>query len=69
MTQDGVWLADRSNQIGKEKVLAIMRVRNWKPGVPLRLEDMDIMALTPGESWKGEDVAKVYKATAKRCSA
>jgi hypothetical protein len=63
----GVWLTDHSNQIGKEKVLAIMRVRAWQPGAALRLEDLDILMAKPGESWKREDVADAYQATAKRC--
>lgn len=66
-TDGGVWLTDHSNQIGKEKVLTIMRVRHWQPGVPLRLEDMDILTLAPGEAYKREDVAKEYQATAARC--
>ena len=66
-TKGGVWLTDHTNQIGKEKVLTIMRVREWKPGAALRLEDVDILTLTPGESWKREDVAKAYQATAERC--
>ena len=63
----GVWLTDHSNQIGKEKVLTIMKVREWQPGAALRLEDMDILMVKPGESWKREDVAAAYQATAKRC--
>lgn len=63
----GVWLTDHSCQIGKEKVLAILRARQWRPGPALDLADMDILTLTPSESWKREDVATVYQATAKRC--
>jgi hypothetical protein len=66
----GVWLTDHTNQIGKEKVLTVMRVRDSRlprPGVPLRHQDVEILALVPGESWKREDVAKVYQETAKRC--
>lgn len=65
----GVWLTDHTNQIGKEKVLTVMRVRGSqlpRPGVPLRHQDVEILALVPGESWKREDVAKVYQQTAKR---
>lgn len=65
--EGGVWLTDHSNQIGKDKVLGILRVRDWKPGRALRLQDMDMLALKPGESWKREDVAKVYQGTAERC--
>jgi hypothetical protein len=66
----GVWLADHTNQIGKQKVLTVMRVRGSRlprAGVPLRHQDVEILALVPGESWKREDVAKVYQETAKRC--
>ncbi len=65
----GVWLTDHTNQIGKERVLTVMRVRGsqWpRPGVPLRHQDVEILALVPGENWKREDVAKVYQETAKR---
>lgn len=65
-TDDGVWLTDHSNQIGKEKVLAVMRVRESQPGVPLRHEDVEILALVLGEQWKRENVAKAYQATADR---
>lgn len=66
----GVWLTDHTNQIGKEKVLTVLRVRGSqlpRPGVPLRHQDVEILALVPGETWKREDVAKVYEETAKRC--
>ena len=59
-----VWLTDHSNQIGKEKVLVVMRVLQSQPGVPLRHEDLEIVALVLGEEWKRENVAKVYQKTA-----
>ena len=63
----GVWLTDHTNQIGKEKVLTVLRVRKFRPGVPLRHKDVEVVALVPGQQWKREDVAKVYQETAKRC--
>lgn len=66
----GVWLTDHTNQIGREKVLAVLRIRGSRlprPGVPLRHQDVEVLALVPGESWKREDVAKVYQETANRC--
>ena len=66
----GVWLTDHTNQIGKEKVLAILRVPDAKlprGGEPLRHEDVEVLALVPGEQWKRENVAKVYQETAGRC--
>lgn len=69
-TAGGVWLTDHTNQIGREKVLTVLRVRNSqlpRPGVPLRHRDVEVLALVPGEEWKREHVAKVYQETAERC--
>jgi hypothetical protein len=66
----GVWLTDHTNQIGKEKVLAILRVPDAnlaRCGQPLRHEDVEVLALVPGEAWKRENVAEVYQKTADRC--
>ncbi len=66
----GVWLADHTNQIGKEKVLVVMRVEESglpRGGVPLRHQDVEVVALVPGETWKREDVQRVYQETAQRC--
>ena len=66
----GVWLTDHTNQIGKEKVLMILRVPDgqWtRSGAPLRHEDVEVLAVVPGEEWKRENVAKVYQETADRC--
>jgi hypothetical protein len=66
----GVWLADHTNQISKEKVLTVLRVRDAqriRSGTPLRHEDVEVVALVPGEEWKRENVAKVYQETAARC--
>ncbi len=60
----GVWLVDHTNQIGKEKVLAVLRVpeaklSRWKG--PLRHQDVEVLEVMPGEAWKREDMAKVYQ--------
>ena len=65
----GVWLTDHTNQIGKEKVLVMLRVPEAKlqrRGTPLRHRDVEVLAVRPGEAWKREDVAKVYQETAER---
>jgi hypothetical protein len=69
-TTGGIWLADHTNQIGREKVLMVMRVRGPRLSrrrLPLRHRDMEVLALVPGEVWKREDVAEVYQSTANRC--
>lgn len=66
---DWVWLADHSNQIGPEKVLVVLGVRASQlppPGTPLRHEDMHVLAVQPGTTWKTADVAAVYAALAER---
>jgi hypothetical protein len=66
----GVWLTDHTNQIGREKVLAVLRVPDAKwtrSGAPLCHEDVEVLAVVPGEEWKRENVAKVYQETADRC--
>ena len=67
---DWIVMADHSNQIGPEKVLAILGVRASKlppPGQPLRHEDVRVLELTPGTSWKREDMAVAYEQLAERC--
>jgi hypothetical protein len=69
-TTGGVWLVDHTNQIGKEKVLTILRVRRSKSpraGIALRHRDVELLAVIPGQSWSREDVANVYRETVKRC--
>ena len=61
----GTWLVDHTNQIGKEKVFSLLRVRPSRTaGRPLRHQDVEVLALIPGEEWKRENVAKVYQETA-----
>lgn len=58
----GTWLVDHTNQIGKEKVLMVLRVRSSpRPGVALRHHDVEPLAVLPGTEWKRDDVAKVYQ--------
>lgn len=65
--EDWIWLADHSNQIGPEKVLTILGVRQCDlppPGRTLRHEDVRVLAVVPGTQWKREDVAAEYRALA-----
>lgn len=65
----GVWLVDHTNQIGKEKVLAVLRVPQAKLSQwegPLRHQDVEVLAVMPGEAWKREDMGKVYQELAER---
>lgn len=65
--EGGTWLVDHTNQIGKEKALVVLRVRSSPPpGVALRHEDVEPLAVMPGTKWKCEDVAKVYRELAER---
>jgi hypothetical protein len=62
--KDGIWLADHSMQIGTEKVLVVLRVRESRlpsKGTPLRHEDVEILCCQPGKQWKREDVLPVYQ--------
>lgn len=66
---DWVWLVDHSNQIGPEKVLVVLGVRASQlppPGTPLRHEDVHVLAVQPGTTWKTADVAAVYESLAAR---
>lgn len=61
---DWVWLVDHSNQIGKEKVLLVLGIRASQlppPGTPLRHEDLRVLTLRIGTSWKREDMTRVYE--------
>jgi len=66
---DWIWMADHSNQIGTEKVLQILGIRASQlpePGQTLRRQDMRVLAVVPGTSWKREDVRREYGKLAKR---
>jgi hypothetical protein len=61
---DWVWMADHSNQIGPEKALVILGLRASKmppPGVSLAHQDIRLLCVEPGVSWKREDMARAYK--------
>ena len=66
---DWIWMADHSNQIGPEKALAIVGVRASKmppPGVALTHQDIRLLTIEPGVSWKREDMARAYEKLARR---
>ena len=63
----GTWIVDHTNQIGKEKVLTILRVRSCpSAGVALRHQDVEVLASIPGTEWKRENVATSYLKVAER---
>jgi len=67
---DWIWMADHSNQIGPEKALAIIGLRAAKmppPGQALTHDDVRVLELSPGTSWKREDMQEVYEQLARRC--
>ena len=60
---DWIWIADHSNQIGKEKVLTVLAVRASQlppPGQALRHQDVTVLCNEPGIQWNENAVAKVY---------
>ena len=62
--EDWIWLADHSNQIGQEKVLTILGIRECHlppPGRTLRHQDVRVLAVLPGTRWKREDVSEQYR--------
>lgn len=63
----GTWLVDHTNQIGREKVLTVLRVRSApSDGQALRHPDVEVLATIPGTQSKREDVAREYKQLAAR---
>jgi hypothetical protein len=67
---DGIWLVDHTQQLGKEKALVVLRVRQLKlppPGAALKHKDVEVLAVMPGKQWQSEDVDKVYQELAERC--
>ena len=66
---DWIWMADHSNQIGPEKVLAVIGLQASKmppPGVALTHQDVRVLCVKPGVSWKREDMAQAYEKLAER---
>jgi hypothetical protein len=61
---DGIWLVDHTNQIGQERALTVVRVRESKlppPGTALRHEDLELLTVLPRKEWNQTDVAKVFQ--------
>ncbi len=66
---DWVWLADHSNQIGQEKLLAVLAVRSSAlpaAGTALTHRDVRVLCLQPGTQWKRTDMARTYAELAER---
>lgn len=66
---DWVWMADHSNQIGREKALVILGIRASKmpaPGQAISHEDVRVLAVEPGERWNREDMAQAYEKLAEK---
>lgn len=66
---DWIWIVDHSNQIGAEKVLVVQAVRASQlpaPGETLKHEDVRVLTVQPGTTWKREDMAVVYRELAER---
>jgi len=60
---DWIWMADHSNQIGPEKALVVLGVRASQlppPGETLKHEDLHVLTVRPGTSWKRNDMGAVY---------
>jgi hypothetical protein len=61
-SSDAYWLVDHTNQIGREKVLCVLKVDQLPPpGTSLRHEDVDVIALRPQKDTGRDAVAKVYR--------
>ena len=61
---DWIWMADHSNQIGQEKALVVIGLRASKmpqPGVALTHQNVRLLTVEPGVSWKREDMARAYE--------
>jgi hypothetical protein len=66
---DWIWLVDHSNQIGPEKVLSVLGIQASKlppPGQAVKHEDVRVLELQPGTSWKREDMRDAYDQLAER---
>lgn len=69
---DWIWMADHSNQIGQEKALVLVGLRASKmpqPGVALTHQDVRLLNVAPGLSWKREDMAGAYDQLATKIGA
>jgi hypothetical protein len=66
---DWIWIADHSSQLGEQKCLTVLGIRQSKlppAGTALRLEDMTMLGVYPSDTCKREDVRQVYKELAHR---
>ncbi len=66
---DWIWMADHSNQIGPEKALVVIGLQASKmppPGVALTHQDVRVLWVEPGVSWKREDMAQAYEKLAEQ---
>jgi len=64
-----VMMVDHSNQIGTEKVMLALGVDAAampEPGKPLTHQDVRVLEVKPGDSWKTADMEKEYEALADR---
>jgi hypothetical protein len=64
-----VIMVDHSMQIGTEKVMLALGVNAAampEPGTALTHEDVRVLEVKPGDSWKTDDMEKEYKALADR---
>ena len=67
-----VIMVDHSNQIGTEKVMLALGVNAAampEPGKALTHEDVRVLEVKPGDSWKTADMEKEYEALADRYGA
>jgi hypothetical protein len=64
-----VIMVDHSNQIGTEKVMLVLGVNAAampEPGKALTHEDVRVLEVKPGDTWKTADMEKEYEALADR---
>lgn len=67
--EDLVIMADHSNQIGTEKVLAVLGVKTSalpQPGQALQQQHVRVLEVKPGTSWKTDDMQREYESLADR---
>lgn len=61
LADDWIWLIDHSNQIGQEKVLVVLGIRQSKlptAGTPLKHSDLRVLEVLPSVTWKAENVGQ-----------
>ena len=67
--EDWIWMADHSSQIGPEKTLVILGLRASKmppPGIALTHQDVRVLTVEPGVSWRRSDMARSYENLAEK---